>query len=81
MVEVQDLLQHLKDDKEGKKETLHVVILLLEEFKGERGENWHLVLLADVTSSGLKPRLWTEQVARMLHAEERMSDVAICDCE
>eukprot|EP00957_Ditylum_brightwellii_P141369 10771484-Ditylum_brightwellii.AAC.1 len=55
------LLQHLPDGKGEYPETRHVVIPLLGEFKGERGEQWHLLLLSDVTSSGFKPQLWTEQ--------------------
>eukprot|EP00957_Ditylum_brightwellii_P178937 13630914-Ditylum_brightwellii.AAC.1 len=80
-MEIQSLLQHLEGGKEGKKKTLHVVIPLLGEFKGERGEHWHLVLLADVTSSGFKPWLWAEQVVRMLHSEGRSSGPVMCNSE
>ena len=36
----------------------HVTVALLGRFKGETGENNHLLPLASETSSGLKPRLW-----------------------
>ncbi len=36
----------------------HVVIALLGQFKGESGENYHLVPIVDVTSRGLEPRKW-----------------------
>jgi hypothetical protein len=34
----------------------HVVAPLLGRFKGEDGERYHLLLMAEVTSSGLEPR-------------------------
>eukprot|EP00957_Ditylum_brightwellii_P046263 3510494-Ditylum_brightwellii.AAC.1 len=60
MMELQGLLQNLMKSKEGEKEMQHVVIPLLGEFKGKRGECWHLVPTADVTASGFRPQLWTE---------------------
>eukprot|EP00957_Ditylum_brightwellii_P031206 2365089-Ditylum_brightwellii.AAC.1 len=80
-MEVQGLLQHLPDGKTGDPETNHVVIPLLGEFKGERGERWHLLLLADVTSSGFKPHIWTERVAAKLKVEGRTSGPVMCDEE
>eukprot|EP00957_Ditylum_brightwellii_P069282 5259324-Ditylum_brightwellii.AAC.1 len=54
-MELQGLLEHLMNDKKVKKEIQHVVIPLLGEFKGERGECWHLALMADVMTSGFRP--------------------------
>ncbi len=44
-------------------EMKHVVIPLLGRFKGETGENYHLLCIVDVTPRGLEPRKW---IGRML---------------
>eukprot|EP00957_Ditylum_brightwellii_P039703 3003975-Ditylum_brightwellii.AAC.1 len=67
------------NSKEGEKETQHMVIPLLGEFKCERGEHCHLLLLADVTASGFTLWLWAEQVAGMLKAEGRTSGPVMCN--
>jgi hypothetical protein len=41
----------------------HVVIPLLGRFKGETGENYHLLCIVDKTQHGLEPRKW---VGRLL---------------
>jgi hypothetical protein len=38
--------------------TKHVVIALLGRFKGETGENYHLLPIVDVTTHGLEPGKW-----------------------
>eukprot|EP00957_Ditylum_brightwellii_P159747 12158793-Ditylum_brightwellii.AAC.1 len=73
-MELNGLLQHLKDRKEEEAELRHVVIPLLGEFKWEKGEHWHLLLLADITASGFKLRTWTERVALMLKMEGKLMD-------
>eukprot|EP00957_Ditylum_brightwellii_P193154 14707645-Ditylum_brightwellii.AAC.1 len=78
-MELQGLLQHILDGKNEPKELCHVVIPLLGEFKGERGEWWHLLLLSDVTESGFKPQLWAEWVAAMLRGEGKHHGLVMCD--
>jgi hypothetical protein len=41
----------------------HVVIALLGRFKGETGENYHLLPIMDTTPHGLEPGKW---VGRLL---------------
>eukprot|EP00957_Ditylum_brightwellii_P192536 14659213-Ditylum_brightwellii.AAC.2 len=57
MMELQGLLQHILNGKKEPKDLRHIAIPLLGEFKEEQGEKWHLLLLADETVSGFKPRL------------------------
>eukprot|EP00957_Ditylum_brightwellii_P187967 14310946-Ditylum_brightwellii.AAC.1 len=69
MTELNALLQYIKDGKEEDKELHHIVISLLEEFKGERGKHCHLLLLADVTTSGFKSRTWAERITSNLRGQ------------
>eukprot|EP00957_Ditylum_brightwellii_P043673 3310766-Ditylum_brightwellii.AAC.1 len=57
----------------------HVVIPLLGEFKGEQGEPWHLVLIADKAKSGFQPRLWTNRVILLLKSEGVTSGPVMCN--
>eukprot|EP00957_Ditylum_brightwellii_P146538 11156334-Ditylum_brightwellii.AAC.1 len=60
-MEIQGLLQHLQDGKMEDPESRHVITALLGKFKGELGERWHLLLLAETTQSGFRPRVWTKR--------------------
>jgi len=54
-----DLFGMLKLWEAGEKaEMKHVVVPLLGRFKGETGENYHLLCIVDVTPRGLEPRKW-----------------------
>jgi hypothetical protein len=50
-------------DESGRHRLSHVVISLIGRFKTEKGEHRHMLPLASITASGLKPRLW---VGRMI---------------
>eukprot|EP00957_Ditylum_brightwellii_P141193 10757190-Ditylum_brightwellii.AAC.1 len=78
-MEIQGLLQHLQDGKTEDLEKRHVVIPLLGEFKGELGERWHLLLLADTTKSRFKPSIWTERVALLLRQEGKQEGAVMCE--
>eukprot|EP00957_Ditylum_brightwellii_P009939 749616-Ditylum_brightwellii.AAC.1 len=78
-MELNGLLQQRKDGKEEEAKLRHVVIPLLGEFKGRKGERWHLLLLADITASGFKLRTWTEQVALMLKMEGKTDRPVMCE--
>jgi len=45
----------------------HVVIALLGRFKGETGENYHLMPVVATTNRGLEPRKW---IGRLLQEYE-----------
>ena len=54
-----DLFGAIKHWREGVTgELKHVVVPLTGRFKGETGENYHLLCIVDVTSHGLEPRKW-----------------------
>lgn len=57
----------------------HVTICLLGKFKGESATGHHLVSVANVTSSGLKPRWWIEKVVEVCAAEGRTSGPVFAD--
>jgi hypothetical protein len=50
----------------------HVTICLLEKFKGETGTDHHLITVANVTVSGLKPRWWMEKLVEVYGMEGRV---------
>lgn len=52
----------------------YVCFCLLGKLKGETGERYHSVVLANQSSSGLKTRWWVEQVLEVCEAEGRRSD-------
>lgn len=60
LVDLQGLCSHMKGGKYDL-ESLHMVVPLLGRFKNEVGERYHLILLASVTKSGLKPRELVEE--------------------
>jgi hypothetical protein len=45
--------------------TKYVVVALLGRFKGETGENYHLMPIAAVTNQGLEPRKWIGQLLQV----------------
>jgi hypothetical protein len=44
----------------------HVIIALLGRLKGEVGEQYHMVVMARVTNSGLMSGRWADRFARCL---------------
>ena len=48
----------------------HVTVCLLRKFKGEMGINHHLIVLANETISGLKPRWWIKKLVAVCKEEE-----------
>jgi hypothetical protein len=57
----------------------HVVAPLLGCFKNEIGEQYHLILLAPVTQSGLHMRYWLEQLVEVRAREGHTRGLAFCD--
>ena len=45
-----------------------MVVALLGRFKGETGENYHLLCIVDVTSHGLEPRKWIGRMVSIYQA-------------
>jgi len=60
-------------------EDLHVVFALLGRFKNEVGEQYHLILVASVTQSGLEPRKWIERLVSLHTCQGWTSGLAFCD--
>jgi hypothetical protein len=53
-----------------------VCICLLGKFKGETGERYHSIMVANKTSSGLRPRFWLEKLLEVCKDEGRTSGPA-----
>jgi hypothetical protein len=53
-----------------------VCLCLLGKFKGETGERYHSIIVANETSSGLRPRFWIERLLEVCKDEGRMSGYA-----
>jgi hypothetical protein len=63
MADVYGMCRHW--DEGDQHELKHVVVALLGRFKGETGENYHLMCVVDVTSHGLEPRKWIGRLLRI----------------
>ena len=59
----------------------HVVIPLMGRFKGETGERNLVIILANITNSGLQVRKWVDYFSALLLVEEKHKSVgpALCD--
>jgi hypothetical protein len=57
----------------------HVMAPLLGCLKGEDGEQYHMLLLASQTASGLKVRHWLEQLVLMRERQGLFHGPAFCD--
>ena len=57
MIERSDLISHNDRGREDP-EIPHVVVPLLGRFKGELGERCHLVMMVNVSRSGIQFRKW-----------------------
>lgn len=57
----------------------HVVICLLGEFKAETGTDYHMMNVANVTTSGLEVRWWVEKLVDVCKKEGRTSGPAFVD--
>lgn len=54
----------------------HVVLSLLGDFKGENGSDYHLLNIANVTTSGIKVRWWVEKLVAVCEREGRVKGAA-----
>lgn len=59
----------------------HVCLCLLGDFKGEGGTNYHMMNLANESTSGLQVRWWIEQLVGVCKAEGRSSGPAFATPE
>jgi hypothetical protein len=57
----------------------HVTVTLLGHFKGETKVDHHLIAIASVTQSGLKPRWWIEKLVLVCASEGRVHGSAFAD--
>ena len=52
----------------------HAMVTLQVRFKGETGENWHMVPLLDETNSGIGVRIWVGRWLEVIvGADERIN--------
>eukprot|EP00957_Ditylum_brightwellii_P206536 15348892-Ditylum_brightwellii.AAC.1 len=79
MMEVQGLLQYSAKGNYEPVDLRHIIMPLLEGFKWEQGEQWHLLLITEVTASGFKPWLWCNHVVSLLRRDDRWSGPCITD--
>ena len=54
------------------RELPHVVLTLLGDFKGENSSDYHILNVANMTSSGLDIRWWVEKLVAVCEAEGRI---------
>lgn len=57
----------------------HVVICLLGEFKAETGTDYHMIIAANETISGLKVRWWVEKLVEVCEQERRKEGPVFLD--
>lgn len=57
----------------------HVVICLFGEFKAETGTDYHMVIAANVTTSGLEVRWWLEKLVEVCEQEGRKEGPVFLD--
>jgi hypothetical protein len=57
----------------------YVTICLLRKFKGETGVDQHLICMANLTSSGLRPQWWLEILVVVCASEGRFDGPAFLD--
>lgn len=68
-------LHHLFSDYQARS-LPHVVLTLLGDFKGENNSDYHLLIVANVTQSGLDIRWWVEKLVAVCEAEGRSNGPA-----
>lgn len=82
-LESSSLVEMIDNGKGAEDETnglAHVCVPLLGRFKTETGEDKHVAVVASVTSSGLKLRLWMERLSWLLVREgkDKICGPAFC---
>jgi hypothetical protein len=80
MLEASEFVKR-RDDGRGLKENGHVVVPLMGRFKNETGERNLVIVLSNVTKSGLQIRKWIDRFTALLLSEGkgRTTGPAICD--
>ena len=58
------------------RELPHVAICLLGKFKGEGGDAYHVINVANESQSGLQPRWWIEKLVEVCESEGRRTGPA-----
>lgn len=57
----------------------HITLCLLGNFKGEGGIGYHMINVANETTSGLQTRWWMEKLVKICQSEGRVSGPAFAD--
>jgi hypothetical protein len=80
MLEASEFVKR-RDDGRSLKENGHVVVPLMGRFKNETGERNLVIVLSNVTKSGLQIRKWIDRFTALLLSEGkgRTTGPAICD--
>jgi hypothetical protein len=79
LLDLYGLRLYLQEGKLLPENKAHVVAPLLGRFKNELGERYHLILVAEKTTSGLQPRKWLEWLVAVRQEEGRTNGPAFCD--
>ena len=58
------------EETRNKKDYSHTLVTLKEHFKGETGENWHMLSLLDIMESGIEVRKWVGRLLDVLVEED-----------
>ena len=75
IVPARALMNRLMMEKEVR-ELPRVCICLLGKFKGETGERYHSIIVANESTSGLKPRYWIEKLLQVCKDDGRANGYA-----
>ena len=80
LLEASELIKRKRDGRHLRKDG-HCVIPLMGRFKQETGERNLIIVLANLTSSGLEIRKWVELLIGLLESEGRAGEVgpALCN--
>jgi hypothetical protein len=79
LLDLYGLRLYLQEGKSLPANKAHVVAPLLGRFKNELGKRYHLILIAENTASGLRPRKWLEWLVAVRQEEGRTKGPAFCD--
>ena len=58
-----------------------MLVAVMGRFKGEDGDRMHFLPLANVTSLGIRIRIWLERLVALLKKEGNNNCPALCDME
>ena len=59
----------------------HLLVTVMGRFKGEDGDRIYLLPLVNLTSSGIRIRMWLERLVALFKEEGKTNSPDLCDIE